>query len=115
MKFRAKFNTPWCKKGQIYAGEFCFEDRSNMSLRFGNPQDYPDLFEPVEEKSNYEKWSEILRPYIKKITSAAVESWKRMPSKFYEEALDIEIRSLNIFLSERLDADKICKEVCGEG
>ena len=122
-KFRAKIDTPWCKKGEIYVAHTYAFDRKTFSpkdIPFGyecvdHPEDYPDLFEPVEEKSNYEKWSEILRPYIKKITSAAVESWKRMPSKFYEEALDIEIRSLNIFLSERLDADKICKEVCGEG
>lgn len=107
MKYRAKFNTPWCKKGQIYAGEFCFEDRSNMPLRFGNPQDYPDLFEPVEEKSNQEKW----RIFLEKFFYGIYYRMDREVEVFY---------SLTDSLAARLDklgysADKIYKEVFGEG
>lgn len=99
MKFRAKFNTPWCKKGEIFTAE----DFHSIKL----DKNYPDLFEPVEEKSNQEKW----RIFLEKFFYGIYHRMDREVEVFY---------SLTDSLAARLDklgysADKIYKEVCGEG
>jgi hypothetical protein len=50
MRFRAKVDSPWCKKGEMFM--------SNL-VKF-DPREYPDLFAPIREKSNEEKWFSVI-------------------------------------------------------
>lgn len=111
-KFRAKIDTPWCKKGEIYVAHTYAFDRKTFSpkdIPFGyecvdHPEDYPDLFEPVEEKSNFEKWQEALFKPIS-VFDGVSQPLAQALSRLIGMKLD----------EEGFCADKIYKEVCGEG
>ena len=50
MLFRSKVDSPWCAKGKIFVPNYCDFD----------PRKFPDVFEQVEEKNDYEKWYVIM-------------------------------------------------------
>lgn len=110
MKYRAKFNTPWCKRGEIFKLDnypeqeksICYEYKSRAILF--DPMAYPDLFEPVEEKSNFEKWQEALFKPIS-VFDGVSQPLAQALSRLIGMKLD----------EEGFCADKIYKEVCGEG
>ena len=113
-KFKVKIDTPWCSKGTIYHymlyGTYVPDRTIGISTSGANsfaidhPEKYHDLFEPVEEKSNYEKWQEALFKPISVFDGV---------SKDLAQAL---ARLIGMKLDqEGFCADKIYKEVCGEG
>lgn len=57
MKYRTKIDTPWCKKGTTLTrtNEHCHRYRlPDGSIQYLCPNNYPDLFEPIEEKPEVE-------------------------------------------------------------
>lgn len=66
MQYRVKIDTPWCAIGDIYS-----EDGHIRSGRLGSlspindkPVNYPAIFECIPEKTNIEKWEEVLFEYL---------------------------------------------------
>lgn len=57
-KYRAKIDTPWCDKNDIFSSN---ENGFYRVLgRYISPESYPDLFEEIEEKSDVEKLADWL-------------------------------------------------------
>jgi len=50
MRFRAKINTPWYKKGECFMGNLVDFD----------PVSFPEMFDQIREKSNQEKWYSVI-------------------------------------------------------
>ena len=101
-KFRAKINAPFVKKDKIYE----VDDKGFYGMNLSHSyyeimlNNYPDLFEPVEEKSDQEKWLEVLMgyyPYTKK-----------------GKDRDFKTLAANLVLLG-YNPDQIYKEVFGEG
>lgn len=87
-----KIDTPWGKKGSVFdvgrSRSTWVDKDGNTRFCLENPQNYPDLFELVEEKSDEERFidwltnevdasnmgpSELLAFISKKIISAGVD------------------------------------------
>ena len=64
-KYKFKIDTPWGKKGEFYTVNHIW----NASLKkWEKPNiiyDFPELFEEIQEKTNHEKWHDILCEKLK--------------------------------------------------
>ena len=56
-KYKFKIDTPWGKKGGILLSTAFLLDGRLTSLK---PEYYPEIFEPIPEKTNKDKWNDIL-------------------------------------------------------
>ena len=76
MRFRAKINNPWYKKGQCFMGNIVdFE-----------PADFPEMFEQIREKSTEERWHSILLELDVCSTRGAVQLSKFLTALDYDVA-----------------------------
>lgn len=91
MKYRAKIDTPWFLKGTIYHympyGTYVPDRTIKISpsglnsFAIDHPENYPDLFEPVEEKTNCEKWEEV---FMKIGETEMIESWAKDKADLFD-------------------------------
>lgn len=112
-KFRAKINAPFVKKDKIYE----VDDKGFYGMNLSHSyyeimlNNYPDLFEPVEEKSNKDKWYEAF--YLIAIKEVYKEENKE--KKLSEIRADILEKIAKVLDDHGHIAHHIYKEVCGEG
>lgn len=83
-KYRAKIDTPWFKKGTIYHempyGTYVPDRGEGRCYAIDHPEKWPDVFEPVEEKSNKEKWRDVFMKISSLDTSEMCFQWAEAQS-----------------------------------
>lgn len=119
MKYKFKIDTPWGKKGDELT---VVQGSLGQWFKPNNPQDFPELFEEIIEKTNADKWREILKPFFTKILVARdifTSIKNRSGHSVYEldyadNQLGIECLLLTRMLSDKFNADAAYNEICGD-
>lgn len=85
-KYKFKIDTPWGKKGDELT---VVQGSLGQWFKPNNPQDYPELFEEVKEKTNEEKIAKVIKNeylnfievprYMPYIHSDYLEFFKKLP------------------------------------